>query len=70
MGQGSDILIVMFSLVAHDIKNNYFLTFIVFLREKDRARAGEGQRDGETQHPKQAPGSKLSTQILTQGSNP
>ena len=47
MGQGSDILIVMFSLVAHDIKNNYFLTFIVFLRERETEHElGRGRETG------------------------
>ena len=31
---------------------------------------GEGQRARETQNPKQVPGSELSAQSLTQGSNP
>ena len=30
----------------------------------------EGQRERETQNPKQGPGSELSVQNLTQGSNP
>ena len=30
---------------------------------------GEGQREGETQNLKQAPGSELSAQSLTRGSN-
>ena len=37
-----------------------FNVFSLFLREKDRARAGEGQREREPQDPKQAPGSELS----------
>ena len=41
----------------------------MFLLLRDRARAGEGQRDRETQNPKQAPGSDLSAQSLTRGSN-
>ena len=39
----------------------------IFETERDRAWAGEGQRDRETQNPKQAPGSKLSAQSPTQG---
>ena len=31
---------------------------------------GEGQRERETQNPKQAPGSELSAQSVTQGLNP
>ena len=42
--------------------------FIIF--ERDRAQTGEGQRERETQNPKQAPGSELSAQSPTQGSNP
>ena len=45
----------------------FFLTFTGFLRE--RAQAGEGQRERETQNPKQAPGSELSAQSWTRGSN-
>ena len=41
--------------------------FLMFVFERDRAQAGEGQR--ETQNPKQAPGSELSAQRLMQGSN-
>ena len=44
--------------------------FIIFERQTDRTSAGEGQRETETQNPKQAPGSKLSAQSLIQGSNP
>ena len=40
------------------------------LRERDRAWAGEGQRERETQNLKQAPGSELSAQSPTRGSNP
>ena len=32
--------------------------FYLFLRERDRAQAGKGQRQEETQNPKQAPGSR------------
>ena len=39
-------------------------------RERDRAQAGEGQGEKETQNRKQAPGSKLSAQSPTAGSNP
>ena len=34
----------------------------MFIFERDRAQAGEGQRERETQKPKQAPGSELSAQ--------
>ena len=36
---------------------------------RDRAWAGEGQRERETQNPKQAPGSELSAQRPTRGLN-
>ena len=51
----------------------FFLMFIYSLREReretDRALEGEGQRVKETQNPKQAPGSELSAQSPTWGSN-
>ena len=50
----SDVLIIFFNVD-------------LFLRET--VRAGEGQRERETQNPKQAPGSELSAQGLTQGWN-
>ena len=37
--------------------------FIHFLRDRDRV--GEGQRERETQNPKQVPGSELTAQSLT-----
>ena len=44
--------------------------FIYFWeRQKGRAWAGEGQRERETQNPKQPPGSDLSAQSLTWGLN-
>ena len=46
-----------------------FFNVYLFLRERDRAQAGEGQRDTETQNPKQAPGCELSAQSPTWGSN-
>ena len=39
------------------------------MRDRDRARAGEGQKERETQNLKQAPGSELSAQNRTWGSN-
>ena len=51
-----------------------FLIFLIFIfereRERERERAGEGQREREPQNPKQAPGSELSAQSPTRGSNP
>ena len=45
--------------------------FIYFWeRQRDRVWAGEGQRERETRNPKQAPGSELSAQSPTWGSNP
>ena len=51
----------------------FFLFFLVFLfifeTERDTIWAGEGQREGETQNLKQAPGSEVSAQSLTRSSN-
>ena len=46
-----------------------FISFsiLIFERERDRARVEEGQRERETQNPKQAPGSELSAQGLMGG---
>ena len=46
-----------------------FLMFIQFWETEHELR-GEGQRERETKNPKQAPGSELSTQSPSQGSNP
>ena len=43
--------------------------FSSFLRERKRGGAGEGQRERETQNPKQAPDSELSAQSRMQDSN-
>ena len=52
----------------------YFFFFLIFkclfLRGRDRARAGEGQKKGETEILKQAPGSEVSAQSPTWGLNP
>ena len=37
--------------------------------ERDRGSGGGGERERETQNPKRAPGSELSAQSLTRGSN-
>ena len=37
---------------------------------RDRAQAGQGQRERETQNPKQVPGSELSARSPMRGSNP
>ena len=37
-------------------------------KQRDRARVREGQRDRETQNPKQSPGSELLAQNLMPGS--
>ena len=42
----------------------------MFIFERERQRAGgEGQREKETQNPKEAPRSEVSAQILTGGWN-
>ena len=46
-----------------------FLNFFMFFFEWERDRVREAQRERETQNLKQDPGSELSTQSLTQGSN-
>ena len=61
------------SLVAsYNLNASFFFNVYLLLREKerDRARVGEGQRQKkETQNLKQAPGSELSAQSPTWGSN-
>ena len=52
------------------LKKKFFLMFIYFEGERDRVQAGEGQRERETQNPKQVPGSELSAQSPTRGLNP
>ena len=42
----------------------------MFERHRETARAGERQKERETQNLKQAPGSGLSAQSPRQGSNP
>ena len=53
---------------------HFFFFFILegeyFILERDRAWVREGQRERETKNLKQAPGSELSAQSPTQGSNP
>ena len=46
-----------------------FFLMCIYFQERDRVRAGEGQREGETQIPKQVLGSELSAQSPMQGSN-
>ena len=49
----------------------YFFLIVIFERETDRQSiSGGGQRERETQKLKQAPGSELSAQNLTQNWNP
>ena len=47
----------------------FFLTFIYFWDRERQSMNGVGQRERETQNPKQAPGSELSAQSPTRGSN-
>ena len=44
--------------------------FNVYLRERDKVRVDEGQRERQTQNPKQAPGSELSAQSPMRASYP
>ena len=39
-----------------------FFNIYLFLRDRERAQVGEGQRENETQNLKQAPGSELSAE--------
>ena len=48
----------------------FFFYIDLFLRDRDRAHMREGQREEETQNPKQDPGSELSAQSPTRGLNP
>ena len=50
---------------------DFFFKFNVYLLERESARAswGGAEREREPQNPKQAPGSELSAQGPTQGSN-
>ena len=46
-----------------------FIFCVYFIFEKEREQAGEGKRERESQNLKQAPGSELSAQSPTRGSN-
>ena len=50
-------------------KKTFLMFIFVFERERYRVQAGDGQRERETQNPKKAPGSELSAQSRTWGSN-
>ena len=62
------LFIFLKSLIVEVFKKNFFNVYLL-LRERERAQAGEGQREEETQNSKQAPGSEPSAQSLTRGSN-
>ena len=47
----------------------FFFMFLFYFLKRDRALAGEEQRERETQNLKQAPDSEVSAQSLTPGSN-
>ena len=49
---------------------SFFLNFLLLIFDRDRAQVGEGQREKETQNPKQALGSELSAQSPMRGLNP
>ena len=57
-------------LLFKKIVFNVYLFLRERVRERERESVGEGQRGRQTQNLKQDPGSKLSAQSLTQGSNP
>ena len=48
----------------------FFYCLFIFENERDRAQAGEGKRQRETQNPKQASGPELSAQSPTRDLNP
>ena len=48
---------------------NFFDVYFIFERETQRASRGGAERERETQNLKQAPGSELSAQSPTWGSN-
>ena len=52
----------------HFVKTVYFFFSFIYFWETERAQVGRG-RERRRQNPKQAPGSKLSAQSLTQGLN-
>ena len=52
------------------IKKLLFFNMYLFLRDRDRAWAGEGERERKIQNPQQAPGSERSARSPTRGSNP
>ena len=54
--------------VNTSIKEYIFKCLFIFERQRD-SMSREGQRERETQNLKQAPGSELSAQSLTRGSN-
>ena len=54
---------------AKDLLKKNFFYVCSFLKERDRAQAGVGRRERGTQNLKQAPGSELSAQSPTWGSN-
>ena len=61
------VLIDIFTEYSKSYK--FFFNVYFHFWERDRAWVGEGQRERETQNLKQAPGSELSAQSPTQGSN-
>ena len=64
--QQEDTVLKIYSL------KKFFFKFYLFLRERERQSVSQegAEREGETRNLKQAPGSELSTQIPTRGSNP
>ena len=65
--------LVDYSLPVHalgDSLNFFFNVYLFIFGEKETERDGERDRERETQNRKQAPGSQLSAQSPTRGSNP
>ena len=69
---GSGALLKFWSAVL--VSLFYFFNVCLFLTERERERERQSMSGGgterETQNPKQAPGSELSAQSPTRGSNP
>ena len=64
------VLFVLFSIKKAFINRIFKKKINIYLFLRDRVQAGEGQRERETQNPKQALGSELSAHSQTRSSNP
>ena len=62
--------IMQLGSTAHVLKKIFFKSLFILERKRDRAQAGEEDREVETQNQKQAPGSELSAPRLDCGDLP